>query len=242
MFRENLKYSGSTFVKCIIASIMCLFVYISIQFIAVAVYTQEIGYTIYEVVDNQRGEALYTHYFADGEDLKIKEYEGKDIKVEKISVRSTLTDKQSRNADIIAQVFCFCIIGAILYGRIWSIGTADNNKVKFSRMEEDKLRGLKIGSIATIPSVIVYLLLILARLGVAPNILFSVYKLCNVHIFGYLNVLFGSKTLVADLPVYKIAIAALPLVFVPLLCAVAYILGYKDISLSEKIIYKRKRG
>ena len=242
MFSENIKYAAITFGKTIVAAIMCLFVYISIQFMAVALFTEEVGYTVFEVIENRRGDALYTHYYADGEDLKIKEYEGSDIKLETVKERSELTTKQNYAAQTISQVFSVLIIAVLLYGRVWSIGTSDNNKVKFDRMKEDKLRGLKIGCLAAVPSLCVYLFLILAKFGVAPELLFSLYKLLNVHIFGYLNMLFGVGTAVIDIPVWKVVLAASPLLIVPVICTVAYFLGFKDISISEKIVYKRKRG
>ncbi len=241
MFAENLKYAAKTWVKSVVAAIMCLFVYISIQFVAVNLFTKEIGYTVYEVVDSRRGEALYTHYYADGEDLKAKEYENSEIKVETVKERSLLTDGQNITAQMVSQVFSLFIIGAMIYQRIWSIGTSDNNKVKFNRMKEDKLRGLKIGCMAAIPSFMVYLLLILARFGIASEGLFAVYRLLNVHIFGYMNLLFGVGVKVVEIPVFKIVLAAVPLLILPVICTVAYFLGYKDISVSEKIIYKNKR-
>ena len=240
MFRDNLRYAAITWGKSIVAAIMCLFVYVSIQFIAITIFTKEIGYTVYEVVDAKRGDAIYTHYYADGEDQKIKEYA--QDKVETVIERSELTVKQNYTAQTISQILSLIIFAATLYQRVWSIGISDNNKVKFDRAKQDKLRGFKIGCLATVPSVLVYILLLLGRFGVAPNLIFAIYKMFNIHIFGYINMLFGIGTQLFNVPIYKLALAAVPLLILPAVCAISYLLGYKDISISEKIIYKRKRG
>ncbi|MBQ8303355.1 MAG: hypothetical protein IJX79_00185 [Clostridia bacterium] len=244
MLKEDYKIVLKTFGCLCVAAIMCFFIYFSVQFAWGAFFTKNESYTVYETVENGENTELYTFNLADGVDEQFTALEKQGKTVVKVYNRSKLTSGQELSANLICFAFTIVTLLFLNYNRIWTLGTNDNNKVKFGRVKEDKLKGLKIGLICSLPSFLLFVLAVLSRFGVLPQILFSVFKLANFHLFSINNIIFGTETTIAlsQIPIWKFAVAFLPLLILPVICAVAYVLGYKDISLKDKLIYKDKKG
>ena len=243
MLKNDYKIVLKTFVCLLIAAIMCFFIYFSVQFAWGAFFTKNESYTVYETTESGENIELYTFNLADGVDEQFTALEKQGKTVVKVYNRSRLTNSQELSANLICFAFTFVTLLFLNYNRIWTLGTSDN-KVKFGRVKEDKLKGLKIGLISSIPSLLLFVLAVLSRFGFLPQVLFSIYKLANFHLFSINNIIFGTEATIAlsQIPVWKFAVAFLPLLILPAICTVAYVLGYKDISLKEKFIYKDKKG
>lgn len=244
MLKEDYKIILKTFGCLLVAVIMSFFIYFSVQFAFGAFFTENESYTVYETDDNGVNTQLYTFNLADGDDEQFAALEQEGRSVVKVYNRSKLTVGEELSANLICFVFTVLTLLFLNYNRIWTLGTNDNNKVKFGRVKEDKLKGLKIGLIASIPSFLLFVLAVLSRFGVLPQILFSIYKLANFHLFSINNIIFGSEVTItlAQIPLWRFGVAFLPLLILPAISTVAYVLGYKDISLKEKLIYKDKKG
>lgn len=244
MLKNDYKIVLKTFGCLLIAAIMCFFIYFSVQFAWGAFFTKNESYTVYETTESGENIELYTFNLADGVDEQFTALEKQGKTVVKVYNRSRLTSSQELSANLICFAFTFVTLLFLNYNRIWTLGTNDNNKVKFGRVKEDKLKGLKIGLISSIPSFLLFVLAVLSRFGFLPQVLFSIYKLANFHLFSINNIIFGTEATIAlsQIPVWKFAVAFLPLLILPAICTVAYVLGYKDISLKEKFIYKDKKG
>ena len=162
-------------------------------------------------------------------------------------IRSDVPASVQLAFDIVAQVLMFILLAALPYSKLWEQGDKDSNSVQFGHMQEDKLRGLKVGLMAGIPSYLLYVVLILSKLGlVYPRFIF-IYRLLNFSFLPLMNRLTGTA-IQATMDVSWPAIIALVLtvVVVPIICWLGYLLGYKHISLSEKFVYvnpqkKKKR-
>jgi hypothetical protein len=244
MLKNDYKIVLKTFVCLLIAAIMCFFIYFSVQFAWGAFFTKNESYTVYETTESGENVELYSFNLADGVDEQFTTLEKQGKIVVKVYNRSRLTSSQELSANLICFAFTFVTLLFLNYNRIWTLGTNDNNKVKFGRAKEDKLKGLKIGLICSIPSFLLFVLAVLSRFGILPQALFSIYKLANFHLFGINNIIFGTDVTIAlsQIPVWRFAVAFLPLLILPAICMVAYVLGYKDISLKDKLIYKDKKG
>ena len=143
-------------------------------------------------------------------------------------------------AQLIIQIFSLILFCTIPYSGIWDLGSSDKNKVAYHHIEEDKLKGFKIGLIATIPCFLTYLGLIVCKLF-DVNLYLALFRIINPHflvIFNYLLPPDGGMTQLSWLNI----LCVLPLsMLLPLVCLSAYWLGYKRISIIEKIIYKNGR-
>ncbi len=131
---------------------------------------------------------------------------------------------------------------ALLYSPVWTEGDRNRNMVQFGHLEKDIYRGVKIGAFLIIPYAIEDVFLTLSWAKVIPNI-FPIYKLLNAHIWPILewvNPLGDGIVNASDMSLIGLIICWLLALYPMLVTTVAYILGYKGISISEKLIYKNK--
>ena len=140
---------------------------------------------------------------------------------------------------IISQIFTFCFTCGLIYPELWNRGTKDGNLVKFKHKDEDKFKGFKIGAVSTVPNYLFLLLLAIARLGLFPKFPMALYKLLNSSVYSFIEVIVGSAVAVSELSAWRLVLLFILPLIIPIIAGVSYILGYKNISLSEKIIYKK---
>ena len=119
------------------------------------------------------------------------------------------------------------------------MGSHDDNYVQLGRMDKDIHFGLKVGAVASVPSAVLYLLLILGKLGMVPGVILKWHRLINTPFIPYLDAVeMGAKT-ATELSVGSLLAVGATLLFVPLIGWLAYYLGYRQISIREKMVYKK---
>lgn len=146
---------------------------------------------------------------------------------------------------IIVGIFSFFIYFMLMGGAAWQLGNQDRNRVKYRRREEDLLRGLKVGCLASIPLFLFGIALLLAKAELLPNF-YVIYKLCNGYLLPFINLIDGTAFGVLAAYLTRVSWGAIVgvvcLNLVPaVICGVHYILGYKEIILMDNIIYKKKK-
>lgn len=234
---SNGKYAVSCGIRYYISAIIAFFVYLSLVVVMTGAFTKVVGYTAYSADNN---EVLYHYYYEDGEDTQKDEYAKQGIEVSTVALRSTLSGKPKFFAVAIAQCVAAAITLAFIHNSMWKLGNTDANLVNFSHISEDRLRGVKIGAMASLPGVIAYLLAVLAKFKVIPYSFIAVYRFLNYQFFALGNVFFGSSlTDYSNIGWGKLAGSACMLLILPLCAGIFYILGYKNISISENLIYKK---
>ena len=140
---------------------------------------------------------------------------------------------------IVAQGFALGILITFVYPTMWDLGGADINMVKIGQKAEDKLKGLKIGVLGTIPSALVFFVIAFTKNGISANVSTALYKFLNASFYPILEFVFGESKKFADLAVWKLIIMFLLLCVVPLTEHIGYTLGYKGFSIGEKLTYKK---
>ncbi len=235
--KEILLKSLKLYGKCVLASIMCFFMVVTFNFVGTALFTKNIGYTVYGTLEGEEKQTeLYTYYTADGEDLKKQEYIDKGYTLNQVSVRSEMSKKADISWGIICLIFTLLIMGSFIYNELWNSGFKDSNLVRIGSKKEDKFKGFKVGLIITIPS---FIFLTLAVIGVFKNLSVAGFALLNSHLYEALILISGGGYL-ADLSTLKIIVIYALFFLNPLIAHFAYIIGYKEILLFEKIAYKKK--
>ena len=141
---------------------------------------------------------------------------------------------------IVSQIFAFCFTCGFIYPELWHRGTKDSNLVKFKHKREDKLKGFKIGVASTVPNYLFLIFLVVAKLGLFPKFPLALYKILNSSVYSFIEVIIGSAVAVSELTVLRLALLFILPLIIPAIAGVSYILGYKNISLSDKFIYKKK--
>lgn len=231
----TLKLGAKTLGRYILSVIMCFLVYFSFVAIFTMTSAEVVGYSAVIVETDE----IYTHVYSDGDDLKKAEAEKQGYTVNTVENRQLSADMLTI-CHIISQVVSIVLFAALLAKQLNAQGRSDRNAVGCGRMEKNLLRGFVIGLFPAGVSFISWACLLLAKFGVFARGL-EIYRYVNYPFFGFQTYIFGGTTVVDP---SKIGTAALLLALVPaavilLVCSLAYILGYKDISLYEKAVYKK---
>lgn len=119
------------------------------------------------------------------------------------------------------------------------------NKVKFKRREQDLLRGFKIGMVASVPMFVLAIGLLLAKAELLPNF-YIIYKLVNGEMLAFIGLIDGAfrgvQSAYLTMVSWPQVIGVCLLNFIPpVIWEVYYLLGYKDIVIAEKVIYKNQK-
>ena len=239
--KEIFKNGTSIFLRFVIINIISFITVISFALLFTSFFTENIGYkAIGTVGDSTKQVELYTHYNSDGEDVKKAEFEEQGYTITQINIRSTLSAAANNTMLIIIQIFCFIFLVSFIYPKIWSLGDSDSNLVRFKHKNEDVFKGLKIGLVALIPHSIVFIALIVAKMGAYEKLSLDLYKFFNSVFYSFNVVIIGDSANLSELSCWRFALLFAVQFFVPIICTAAYILGYRNYSVSENIIYKKK--
>lgn len=241
MMKEIFKNGTSIFLRFIAVNVMSFIIIISLGMLFTSFFTENIGYKVLGTAsDSTEQVELYTHYNSDGEDLKKSEFEEQGYTITQINIRSPLSSAGNISLLVIIQIFCFVLLISFTYSKIWSLGDSDSNLVKFKHKKEDILKGLKIGLVALIPYSLAFIALIVAKMGVYENFSLDLYKFINSVFYSVNVVIIGSSATLGELSSWRLVLLFAVQLFVPIICMVAYILGYRNFSITENIVYKKK--
>ena len=239
--KQTLSVAAKCFFSIILVNLMCFFIYVSFVTIGLGITdTDVVAYQVYTVDEDGNVQASHTHYTKDGEDLKAKEYEAQGIEVQKEAIKQ-LKPVTSKVIDGLTFFCSVVILYAFVYTHTWTRGDKDNNLATFDHIKRDKLKGLKIGLLAIIPSAVLYLALIVEKLFPYFKGMPALFKIANYYMFPIVNLFVGSAETVSQISWGGIAGLSLTLVIVPAVATLGYYCGNSEISLKEKLIYVKKK-
>lgn len=135
------------------------------------------------------------------------------------------------------------VYAIIVFTPLWNRGFKDSNAVTYHHKRENLFTGVIVGLIASIPAFLGYLVLIAEKAIGFFSALPAWYRLLNTTFYPLLSWIFGAGATdgSAALSWSAIALSACTLLVLPIVCGIAYLLGYKGISIHEKLVYKRKK-
>ena len=236
------KIALNAFMACVLS----LVIYMSILFVFRSIGNPKIiGYTEFEsIVDdnaNAVDEKRTTYYFKDGEDAVIPESDDTHY-YNKIYTNDPFPE-------ILSQILSCSVFTLMIYSIAWGFGDHRRNEVNFGRAKRNKLEGAKLGVYSSVFSLMAYLLMILAKIFGGMRFAMTVFGLVNSSFLPLLNAFvynehgtYGLTAIIGnspdDLSWGGLAVMLLPIFYKVLVCFVAYELGYKGISIKEKLIYK----
>ncbi|MEE1239058.1 MAG: hypothetical protein UHO61_03945 [Acutalibacteraceae bacterium] len=239
--KDVFKDSGKLFLKIVAVNFICFFIAFSLSVLTTAAFSKNIGYKAYGTTsDSSDSQELYTYYYEDGDDTQRSSYEEDGYTVSTVTIRSEISKSGKVVFLILTQVLCLLILMGFIYSDLWKNGTGDSNLVKFEHKKEDKLKGVKIGALATIPNYLFLIYLVIAKLGLSPDFSLVLYKFLNSSVYSFVELIFGKAITVSQLAVWQFVLLFLLPLLIPAIAGVSYILGYKNISISEKLVYKNK--
>ena len=239
--KQIMRQGLSLFGRIVIVTIMSFFICVSINVLCTAGFTEKIGYDVYGCkADSEDAVHLYTHYHKDGEDTEQKTYEDEGYTLKKTEIRSSLSKTGNAVFLTVTQIFSLLLLMAFVYPNLWHLGAKDSNLVRFKHQEEDNLKGLKIGAVSQIPAFLLWVATLIFAFGVKPALPTALYRFINCNFYSFIQVVFGSAQTLGELKTVQLILLLLPLAVVMFIAWLGYFLGYKDFSISEKLIYKKK--
>ncbi len=130
-----------------------------------------------------------------------------------------------------------------VFNPVWDRGYKDSNAVAYHHKQENLFTGVIIGLIASVPAFLGYLALIVEKAVGFFSALPAWYRIVNMTFYPLLSWLFGAAATEGSAALSWSAVvwSAAHLLVLPIACGVAYLLGYKGISVHEKLVYKQKK-
>ncbi len=235
MNNSVVKSALKVWLRLIFASVLSFIVWVSINAMGTGFFSEVIGYRVYAEADGETV-MISEHIYAEGEDktAEIKLEEGQTV----LNLRET-SEATNTAMDIISSVFTLLIYGLFPYNILWNLGSHDENYVLMGRMQKDEHFGLKVGLVANIPSAILYVLLLLGKWQVLPGVIVKWHRILNPAFIPYIDAVENGATTAAELSATALLAVAAILLFVPAVCGLGYLFGYRQISIRERILYKK---
>lgn len=139
---------------------------------------------------------------------------------------------------IISQILMLVLYAIFPYHVLWEFGNRDDTNVRYKGQRKDLWRGFRVGTFATIPYAILWLLLLLAKVGVVPHGFDQVYRLSHFPFLPYVNWVMPAGSL-AETPVWQLFLLLPILLYLPVVCGVSYRMGHQQFSIREHLIFAK---
>ncbi len=158
------------------------------------------------------------------------------ISVVSIAVSLSGEDANTVTYGLIIQFLTLVILTSFIYPSLWSKGYKDRNMVQTGNLKPDPLKGLKIGLVSIIPSVLSVPVLALIK-GFSAGL----FKLLNPIYYCFFDLLTRGTDKFYQLSAWKFPVIITVFLILPLISFLGYYLGFSDISIGEKITYKKTK-
>lgn len=237
--KENINLASKLFAKRILITVMSLLIVISVIVVCTFIFSTDIGYTVYGEKDGSERVPLYTYHYSEGEDTKWEEYEQNGYELIRSNIRE-LSQQGNNIFLIISQVLNILILAVIVYPVMWKQGFSDRNMSNLGHIKADKLRGFKIGLMSSVPAIIILLVMLSFTLGINEGLDISLYKFINGTFYSLSKVIIGSAETAGELGIINYLWLALLQLAVPVAAEIGYIFGFNEISIKEKLVYKKE--
>ncbi len=245
--KQSYEHEGSStpvmglkiFGYSVLAGIMALFLYFSMTLLINGALQTPVAYRVYEVVDGEQvlvQEMTWEEFTAmDPEELIVKDdsrFSGETVMGPKNAVCAALMV----GAKVLTQGLMLFVLVALCGYYVWAEGDRDRNLVKHHDRKATPLRGLWIGVIAAIPSLVLYGLLVLGKLGIfAADSVQGVYRMLNPVFTPLVLAIMPTDVYPATaITGVQMALLFLLCLVLPVTCAVAYPLGYHRVFKKKK--------
>ncbi len=239
IMQSGVKVLGKYFL-CVI---LCFFTFFSFTAIFSMMDNTKDAYSayVYEVDgENKKEITAYNHVYADGKDELKPKYEAQGYKVETYEY-NILSGAPFVTCLTVAQIVSLIFFVVMVPREVQKIGARDANRVARGEVVEDKLKGVKIGSVVSAFSLFSYICLILFKTEILSKMGLFIYQYFNYYSFGYQTLIFGGDPKAFVFSTTAMVLAFLPVLLPMIVCGIAYILGYKDINLYQKTVYQNKK-
>lgn len=144
-------------------------------------------------------------------------------------------------AIILFQLIAFIIYYVPIHSLMWKTANSDINKERFGNVSADKARGFKVAALAMSPYLLFSIIIIILKIsGVGFNLLS--YRISLVQFLPLFSLVAPKNNNLIEMTFLQTIICS-AISMIPVLAShFSYQLGLKNISITEKIIYKKNKS
>lgn len=235
MEKSNFSFAAKVFLRVALASVLGAFLFFAVNTISAQWFTEEIGYRVYDLTEDEKFVLTEEVYFTDGQSTKPK----LEINQRSETIYSEMSAQHKTAVNAVALLLQMALLTWFIYPNLWARGDWDRNAVNFNRKQEDLFGGVKIGLMVAVPGILLYIAFVACHYyGV--NML-PVYNITNILFQPYFALVTGFATSINEIAGAELWLMGLHLLILPVMCGVFYLLGYKQIFVNEKLIYKNNQ-
>lgn len=215
----------------VFAFFISFFVYISLFVVIRQISTEVVGYTLYEITE-------------DGQYNELGLLEERPLTLEDNQNYTQTRSEMSKGANAllgVLQVICgvgivFCVVGSVLAKE----AAKDRNDVDFNGAKPDKMRGFKIGALASVPALAINILAIVLKvMGSGGAFFYWVYRWMILSpVKPIVDLLTGNAARLTEAPLWSVIALIGFTVILGTFCGVMYMLCYNEDSVIAKVLYK----
>lgn len=138
---------------------------------------------------------------------------------------------------IITQLCAVMLVVVLLFTTAWEFGTKDANMIAIGQLKKDSWLGLKAGLIASLPDIVLSVLLLLTKAGAIGSNFTVVFSLLNSNYLPFQQALLPQTLTVAEHSWIGYILSAATVLIAPLCSGFGYRLGLTQHSLSDTLLY-----
>ncbi len=202
----------------------------------------EIGFEIYgKKSDSSEEELLYKYYTEKGNTVLSEQYKEKKIELLNYSIRSEVEKAPDIACGVLSQIFCLVILASFIYNELWKIGNKDFEAARLYGTPVNKFKGLFIGLVAVIPSMAFLIFSLVTQTTIMAKLPIAIFTFANCYAYEIIFAVTNGAMYWADVQWWQALVYFVVLFIVPIISLVSYIIGVKDISIAEKLVYKNSK-
>ena len=235
--KRTLAVSGKVLLRLVLASILCVIMYLSMMFIATGMFSDVIGYQIHEEKENGDIVLVDEHYYVAGE----KHLTRADVEDDQaLTELREVPQKTLMIFNILSQIMMLIVFAIFPYHILWEFGNRDDTKVRYKGQRPDPYRGFRVGALATIPHTILWALLLLVKGGLMPDGYVEIYRWVNIPYMPFINWITSNGDL-RNTALWKLLLMLLMLLYIPIISGISYRMGHNQFSLREHLVFAKKK-
>ncbi|MDO4743203.1 MAG: hypothetical protein Q4B04_04120 [bacterium] len=233
MHESKIKSVIKLFLYTTFAAVICAIVYIVSMTTFEGFMTQITGYTVYEQQENGKSKLVSEITLAEGQT-------GSDIELEENQIKIQVRSEMSTVEKIITKVITQAILLIIFYMAVFMKSGDIGRKQRFleicNQCDVDKWLGLKIGLMASIPSALMYIVLVVCKF-LSVNFL-NIFKVYHSAFRPLVDWICNESNNINDVSILTVFLMIIPTILMPVISQLAYLYGYTNGQATQKIIYK----
>ena len=238
--KKTLSVATKVFTRLLLATVLCAILYISMNVISTAFFSDVVGYQIFEQDENQEVSMAVEYYYQPGD--VIQTADTMDLADNQMfSAIRVVSDTTKRVMDVVSQILMLIVLGVFPYHILWEFGNRDDTNVRYRGQRPDPWRGVKIGLLSMMPFALSWALLMVSKFVSVLSGYLAIFRITAFAYMPYINLILGNADSAVEVDTWRLLLLLPIFLVVPVICAVAYRMGGQQFSLAEFFTFVRKK-